>query len=169
MKLWIALEDSFQQLFELTELRKLLVARAQRNLKNRWADAPSRDLYLSSHFSCLTYFVTYLLVHLLSPSYILSTPTTLTQTHPLSPNTSTNPLSPTPPPSHPSSSGAGASGGRWMDADDSLERLAGEDQAEVAVHAAHMQYTAACCALRAAIALCLEAFVEVIHSRKHTH
>ena len=47
-----------------------------------------------------------------------------------------------------------------MDADDSLERLAGEDQAETAVHAAHMQYTAACCALRAAIALCLEAFVE---------
>ena len=47
-----------------------------------------------------------------------------------------------------------------MDADDSLERLAGEDQGETAVHAAHMQYTAACCALRAAIALCLEAFVE---------
>ena len=54
----------------------------------------------------------------------------------------------------------GASGGQWMDADDSLERLAGEDQGETAVHAAHMQYTAACCALRAAIALCLEAFVE---------
>ena len=44
----------------------------------------------------------------------------------------------------------------------------GEDQAETAVHAAHMQYTAACCALRAAIALCLEAFVEVTAAAAHT-
>ena len=66
VKLWIALEDSFQHLFELTELRKLLVARAQRSLKS-------------------------------------------------------------------SGGGVGASGGQWIDADDSLERLAGEGQAEVVV------------------------------------
>jgi hypothetical protein len=39
-----------------------------------------------------------------------------------------------------------------------LEGLGGADYAEAALHAAHAQYTGACCALRAAVALCLEAF-----------